>query len=62
MDLRSILIVLCGLLSFYATAHSYYSLNTEHEQLGQGFEQELAIPLESCLDGQWQFQCGSMGD
>lgn len=62
MHLRTILIVLCGLLSFYANAHTYYSLNTEHEQLGQGFEQELGIPLESCLDGQWQFQGGSMGD
>lgn len=62
MHLRITPIVLCGLLSFYANAHTYYSLNTAKEQLGQGFEQALGIPLESCLDGQWQFQGGSMGD
>ncbi|NUZ09917.1 hypothetical protein HUZ36_03915 [Pseudoalteromonas sp. McH1-7] len=62
MHLRSILIVLCGLLSSTANAHTYYSLNTAKETLGQGFEQTLGIPLEPCLDGQWQFQGGSMGD
>lgn len=42
-------------------AQTFYSLGSDKEVLGAGFETELRIPRESCLDGEWVFQGGSQG-
>ncbi|WP_462162948.1 hypothetical protein [Pseudoalteromonas xiamenensis] len=46
----------------FAWGQSFYSLGTQNEQLGQGFELENGITKEACLDGDWVFQGGSMGE
>jgi hypothetical protein len=49
------------LCSFLSYATTYYSLGSDREVLGAGFEQALRMPLDSCLDGDWVYQGGSEG-
>jgi hypothetical protein len=49
------------LCTFFSHANTYYSLGSDKEVLGAGFEQDLRMPLDSCLDGDWVYQGGSEG-
>ncbi|MFC3033638.1 hypothetical protein ACFOEE_14010 [Pseudoalteromonas fenneropenaei] len=60
--MRNLLLWLCSVLALPAVSHTFYSLDTASEQLGQGFELESGMPKEACLNGVWHFQGGSQGD
>ena len=49
------------LCSFSSLGDTYYSLGSDKEVLGAGFEQSLRMPLDRCLDGEWVYQGGSEG-
>ncbi|WDE03753.1 hypothetical protein SG34_020565 [Thalassomonas viridans] len=57
---KSLLFMLL-LFSFHGYANTYYSLGTDKEVLGAGFEESLTMPLDNCLDGDWVYQGGSQG-
>ena len=54
-----ILLVVSLVVHQAASAVTYYSLATANEQLGHGFDTQVSLPLEACLDGDWRFQGGS---
>ncbi|WDE00692.1 hypothetical protein [Thalassomonas actiniarum] len=59
--MKKSLIFIFLLFSFHNYANTYYSLGTDKEVLGAGFEESLTIPLDSCLDGDWVYQGGTQG-
>jgi hypothetical protein len=59
--IKIMLLLSLTLWSSLSHATKYYSLGSDKEVLGAGFEKELNIPLESCLDGDWVYQGGSEG-
>ena len=60
--MKKIIVLLSTVLcSFFAHATTYYSLGTDKEVLGAGFETDLSMPLAPCLNGDWIYQGGSEG-
>jgi len=63
LNLFASIVAVISALTFAAASYgkTYYSLGSDKEVLGAGFESELRLPLDSCLDGQWIYQGGSAG-